>query len=730
MSETLHLRVRGMTCAHCAQSVENSLAALDGISTAKADFASGDVAISLNGPAPDIKLMQPAVKKAGFELLSEEETNRTDPASEAISEARRNLMLLVVGVILVAPVLIFHWTGLHGKPWDYIVLGLAVLIQGIVGRDFYKGAIAGIRTRVLGMDVLVSIGMATGLIYGAGLVLLNWPLADGLTKHVYLEAATLLVVFLRLGKYVEARARGGALTAMRSLLELAPDTARVRHGEHTHDIPIENVKQGDIVVVNAGERVGVDGEIIHGQADVDESMLTGEPVPVARKVGDAISAGTIPTNGSLDVKAVGIGAETRLARIVKMVEEAQRTKAPIQRIADRISNFFVPAVVTVALAAFFGWWWAEGFTSIGVTRGITHAIAVLVIACPCALGIAVPAAVMIGSGAALRRNILVKNGGALERMSGIKVVAFDKTGTLTIGRPTVQKVAANADEDLIRETAALVAGSSQHPFTRALGAHYGPAKEGALAFEFAGKGLILVHEGQTILFGNDKLLADQKVDIPEAMSTQANAMRDEGHSVSYLTRDGQVLGAFGFADELREQTPSVVKALIAKGIKPVLITGDHQAAAERIAKLAGIETVHAAISPEGKLALIEELKAEGPVCMVGDGINDAPALAKADVGVAIGGGSDVAKETGDIVLMREDLNDLLQAIDLSERTMRGIKRNLFLSLAYNVVGIPLAAGALVTFGVFLPPSYAALAMVFSDVSVAANSAWLAAELRK
>jgi heavy metal translocating P-type ATPase len=459
-------------------------------------------------------------------------------------------------------------------------------------------------------------------------------------------------------------------------------------------------------------------------------MMTGEPVPVARKAGDQVSAGTIPTNGSLDIRATSIGSETRLSRIVKMVEEAQRTKAPIQRIADRISNFFVPIVVAVALISFLGWWWASGFQTAGVTRGITHAIAVLVIACPCALGIAVPAAVMIGSGAALRRNILVKNGGALERLNGIKVIAFDKTGTLTVGKPTVQAVASNTAEERIRETAALVAGASQHPFTRALAEHYTLTGEGSGGFEFAGKGLILVHEGQSILFGNDKLLAEQKVSIPEKTASEASAMRSDGHSVSYLTRSGEVLAVFGFADELRDQAPAVISALVAKGIQPVLISGDHQAAAERIARTAGIETVHASVSPEGKLELIEKLKSDGPVCMVGDGINDAPALAKADVGVAIGGGSDVAKETGDIVLMREKLTDLLEAIDLSERTMRGIKRNLFLSLVYNVVGIPLAAGALVTFGIFLPPSYAALAMVLSDVSVAGNSAWLAAELRK
>ncbi len=721
-----------MTCAHCAQSVENTLSAFDGIDSAKADFASGAVALTLAGELPDFKKLQPAVKKAGYELLTEEQTNATDAATEAVNETKRNLRLLIIGTVLVAPVLAFHWIGLHGSPWDYIVLGLALLIQGIVGRDFYKGAIAGLRTRVLGMDVLVSIGMATGLIYGSGLVLLNWPLAPGLTKAVYLEAATLLVVFLRLGKYVEARARGGALTAMRSLLELAPDTTRIRRDGQIVDISVSELKTGDVCVVNAGERVAVDGEIVSGQADVDESMLTGEPVPVARQVEDSVSAGTIPTNGSLDVKAVGIGADTRLARIVKMVEEAQRSKAPIQRIADRISNFFVPFVVSIALFSFGLWWILSADTSIGITRGVTHAIAVLVIACPCALGIAVPAAVMIGSGAALRRNILVKNGGALERLNYIKVMAFDKTGTLTIGRPTVQKVELAEGINSIESTAKLVAGASQHPFTRALGEHFKLSSDGSVqAFEFAGKGLIIVSDGQTILFGNDKLLGEQKLEVPEALALKANDMRDEGQSISYLTRDGEVLAAIGFADEVRPEAKEVISKLNAQGIKTVLITGDHSAAAQRIAEVIGVSEVHASISPEGKLELIDDLKKKlGPVCMVGDGINDAPALAKADVGIAIGGGSDVAKETGDIVLMREDLHDLLNAMQISRTTMKGIKRNLVLSLAYNVVGIPLAAGALVSWGIFLPPSYAALAMVLSDLSVAANSAWLAGQLRK
>jgi len=674
--------------------------------------------------------------------------------TDARREERRSLVLLIIGVILVAPVVTFHFAHLHGVVWDYVALALAVAIQATVGLDFYKGAVAGIRMRSLGMDVLVSIGMASGLLFGAGLVIFKWPLPPGLDKHVYFEAATLLVVFLRLGKYVEARARGNALGALRSLLQLAPEQARIRRGSESVTVPASDVKLGEICVVNAGQRIPVDGEIVSGEADVDEAMLTGEPVPVARKMGDAVRAGTIATNGSLEIRATAVGRDTTLASIVKLVEEAQRSKAPIQRFADKVSNYFVPVVVGIALAAMAAWL----ISGAGFGRAVTHAIAVLVIACPCALGIAVPAAVMIGSGAALKRNILVKNGAALERISRASIFAFDKTGTLTAGRPAVRTVeyGQGVKEQEVLAALSVVSQASQHPFTKAAGEWcsgrmggpdnpVGPAQrseaevvapEGARpqtglsappkATEIAGQGLSVTVNGHTYSFGTEAMIGD----VPADLCAKTAVLRTNGDSVSLLAMDGRVLAAFGFADSIRPEAKSVLDAFRQSGARTVLVTGDHEAAARRVATALGIDEVHASVSPAGKLELIDKLKAQGVTAMVGDGINDAPALARADIGVAIGGGSDVAKETGDLVLMSGKLSDLPVAIDFGRRSLKAIHQNLFLSLVYNAIGIPLAAGALVWAGVFLPPSFAALAMVFSDVSVAINSARLARELRR
>jgi Cu+-exporting ATPase len=744
---TLNLKVDGMTCAHCARTVEKSLKGVDGITTAEADFASGSVTVRFTGGKPGYEVLEPAVRKGGYTLVKEEEAENRDPAEVAKREQRRNLWLLLLGVALVIPVMLPHFVHLHDAGWDYAALALAVVIQATVGFDFYKGAVAGIRNRNLGMDVLVSIGMASGLVFGAGVVLFHWPLPPGLTKDVYFEAATLLVVFLRLGKYVEARARGNALGALRSLLQLAPDKARVRRGEPDNpgggpdnlvgqiiEVDASSVRAGEICVVNAGGRIPVDGEIVAGESDVDEAMLTGEPVPVARRVGDAVRTGTIATNGSLEIKATAVGRDTVLANIVKLVEEAQRTKAPIQRFADRVSNWFVPIVVGIAVVTALAWLVAGA----GPARAVTHAIAVLVIACPCALGIAVPAAVMIGSGAALKRGILVKNGAALERISRARIFAFDKTGTLTQGKPAVEAVeyADGVDQPAVLAALAVVTQASQHPFTKAaaewLATKDNPESkiQNPKSHEHAGMGLVATSDGHSYIFGTPTLLEREGVPLGDSLQARAQALRERGDSVSLLAADGRVLAAFGFADSLRDEARQVIEQLRAQGARTVLITGDHAAAAQRVASALGIDEVHAGVTPEGKLQLIDQLKEKGVTAMVGDGINDAPALARADIGVAIGGGSDVAKETGDMVLMTGRLTDLPRAIDFGRRSLRAIRQNLFLSLCYNAVGIPLAAGAMLWAGIFLPPSYAALAMVFSDLSVAINSARLAAELRK
>jgi P-type Cu+ transporter len=689
------------------------------------------VVIEYSGSEPTYDELVNPVTKAGYKLHQKNSPGLDYRRRGAVArkEQRRNLSLLLLGIMLVTPVLASHHLGLEGKGWEWMIVGLAVLIQSTVGLDFYKGAIAGLRTRNLGMDVLVSIGMFAGLTYGFGLVAFDFPLPESLDKHIYFEAATLLVVFLRLGKYIESRARGNALSALRSLLELAPEKAKVKRGDQIEEVPANEVQAGEICVVSPGGRIPVDGEVLSGESDVDEAMLTGEPVPVARRPGDIVRAGSIATNGRLEVRAVAVGAETALAHIVRMVENAQRTKAPIQRFADRVSNVFVPLVVGIAVLS-FGVWLGVGE---GFARAMTHAIAVLVIACPCALGIAVPAAVMIGSGAALKRNILVKNGAALERISRSKVFAFDKTGTLTVGRPTVQQVAAADDDAAANAALAVVAHASTHPFTRAVAEYLelperSETPRGNVS-EFAGHGLVCELDGAKYVFGTAALMHDHDVSVPDDIAKAADEMRERGESVSLLARDGRAVCAVSFADEVREDAREVLDELRNAGIRTVLITGDHEAAAARVANQLGLSEYHAGVTPGGKLELIDSLREHGLVTMVGDGINDAPALARADVGVAVGGGSDVAKESGDIVLMSGNLKDLTLALELGRRSMRAIRQNLFLSLVYNVVGIPLAAGTMVWAGIFLPPSYAAMAMVFSDISVGINSGRLALELR-
>ncbi|CAG0986938.1 H+-transporting ATPase [Planctomycetaceae bacterium] len=729
---TATLKVDGMTCAHCAQTVEKQLRGLEGIQGAEANFATGGVKVQYREQLPPAATIADAVSRAGYKLVTDEQAANRDPAAEQDKAARHELRMFALGAALSLPVVVAHFVHVHSATWDWATLALAALLQATVGAAFYRGALADIRSRNLGMNVLVSIGMAAGLVFGFLVTLLDWPLPQGLDRTVFHEAATLLVVFIRLGRYVEARARGKALGALRSLLHLAPQKARLRDGR---EIAAGEVKLGDVVLVNAGGRIPVDGRVVAGESDVDESLLTGESVPVARKTGDTVRAGTIAANGTLEIEAMAVGGTTALAQITRMVEEAQQNKAPIQRFADRVSNVFVPAVVAIALISGGVWWVLGGMDAPAGIRAVTHAVAVLVIACPCALGLATPAAVMIGSGAALRRGVLVKNGAALEQIARANVFVFDKTGTLTEGRPEVTEAVWLRTSAEGERALAVVAATSRHPFSQAasrwLMSKGITPHNGAKAFEFAGKGVLATNGDDEIVFGTPALLEEQEIALPPDLERDAHSLREQGKSVSLIALNGEVLGLVAFQDQIRPEAKRVIEALRQSGARTVLLSGDHELAARRVGAQVGVDEVIGGVSPKGKLEWIEKARSpQSVIAFVGDGINDAPALAKADIGIAIGSGSDVAKETGDLVLMRGQISDLLLARDMGRRTLRAIRQNLFLSLVYNAVGIPLAAGALVWAGVFLPPSFAALAMVLSDLSVAINSARLAAELRK
>lgn len=720
---TLTIQVDGMHCGHCEKAVVNQLREIKGVTEVEADFASGNTVIRTDGDAPDDDAVKGAVERAGYHVRAK----RSNPAEAALDESRRTLVALIVGIVLGVPVVAMEFVGLHGPVWSWIGIGLAVLLQATVGLRFYRGAIANIRSGMLGMDALISLGMFSGLLFAVLLQIFDWPLPEGITKHMFLEAATLLAVFILLGKTIESRARGKALSALRSLLELTPDQALVRRDGGDITIAAEDVTEGEICIVVAGGKIPVDGEVIDGHADIDESLMTGEPVPVTRKKGDKVFAGTISTNGGLQIKALQSGDQTSLSKIIRMIEDARKHKAPIQRFADRASNVFIPVVVSIAIIAFGSWLIAGA----GFIRAFTHFVTVLVIACPCALGIAVPAAVMIASGSALKRGVLVKKAASLELLSNVHTVVFDKTGTLTEGRPKVRESFWVGDETEALRMLGVASGASKHPFSIAA-AEYAKENDAEVVsisgFESPGKGVIASHDGSTYLFGSKSLLAEQKVEIPDEVAKKQAEWSESGASTSFLAVDGNVLGVLGFHDAIRSESAKAVKRLHEDGIQTVLLSGDNPDAAKNVGDELGIDVVRGGLTPKQKLDAIQEYRKSGVTVMVGDGINDGPALAAADVGIGVHSGSDVAQEAGDLVLMH-GLEDLDMARNIGNRTMRAIYQNLFLSLIYNAIGIPLAAGALVWAGVFLPPSYAALAMVFSDVSVAFNSVRLSRELK-
>lgn len=742
-SNLLHarLKVDGMTCGHCAMTLNKSLSRLDGVAKADVNHATGRADVSYEG-AISRDAFREAVREAGFTLIEAED--KRSAADRAKQHARDELRLLIWSFVITLPVLVIHFGGFmpadhSATNWaTWLVFACATILQPTSAITYYRGAIKSLRNKRADMDVLVSLGVLSGYTYAC--------LATFLPAHFpghameFFEAATLLIVFIRLGKWVESRARASAAGAMESLLHLAPHTARRRLADgSSEEVGVDALREGDELIVLPGERFPADGEVLEGSSSANEALLTGESMPVAKSVGDGVIAGATNQEAKLVVKATRVGEDTAVNEIVRLVEEAQSQRAPIQRIADQVSNIFVPAVVAIAAAS--GLYW--GFLSdVPSSRVLTHVIGVMVIACPCALGLAVPAAIMIGSAAGMKRGVLVKNGAALEKLGKLDLIAFDKTGTLTIGEPAlVGTLVADPHEleesDALRVAVAL-AENSTHPLSRAL---VESAKERELESvelageqsEIAGRGALLeASDGRRFRLGSAKMMEEAGVSL-DALAKRVADQTDQGASISYLAKDDKLLAAFAFKDPLREEARDVIADLNQRGVRTVLLSGDLQASAQAVADELGIQDVRAQLAPSEKLDAIKAWQREGlSVGMVGDGINDAPALAAADVGIAVGGGTDVAQETGDIVLMQSGIAGLSKAMELARRTWRGIKQNLFVSLIYNAIGIPLAAGLATIFwpGAVIPASFAALAMVLSDFSVAGNSARLAWELKR
>ncbi|MFP4362117.1 MAG: heavy metal translocating P-type ATPase [Alphaproteobacteria bacterium] len=710
--QRLRLAIDGMTCTSCAGRVEQALLAVPGVLSASVNVALDNAEVRLLPDVADKAALTGAIARAGYAARFADE-GAADAQDEERRAARRDLIELAVAAALSLPlvaqmVAMAAGTGWHLPGW--VELLLATPVQLWIGRRFYKAAWGGLKQRSGNMDQLVVMGTSAAYLYSVYLLASEGAAASG---ALYFEASAVIITLVLMGKVLEARAKRSASAALRELMNLRPQRANVLKGGATVEVPVHAVAVGDITVVKPGERVAVDGVITRGESELDESLLTGESLPVARRVGDRVVAGAINGGGLLRVRAERIGEDTTLAKIGRLVAQAQAGKAPIQRLVDRVSAVFVPTVLGVAVVTFAGWLAAGA----AFEPALIAAVSVLVIACPCALGLATPTALVAGTGAAARAGILIRDIDTLERAHGLDVVVFDKTGTLTKGEPEVERLvpAAGVGEDELLRVAASAQQGSEHPLGRAM--VRAAAARGLVLTEperFAarvGEGLIATVDDHEVKIGRTALTGDDP-----ALAGAARAGEDAGLTMVRVARDGMVLGLVGLADALRDDAARAVRRLQARGIRTVLLTGDRAPTAARIAQAVGIDEVAADIRPEDKAERVAALVRAGRrVAMVGDGVNDAPALAAADVGIAMGTGADVALETAGVTLMRAEPRLVPAALAVATKTRAKIRQNLFWAFAYNVVGIPIAAAG------FLSPAIAGAAMAASSVSVVTNA---------
>ncbi len=726
------LRVRGMSSQHCAGVVESSLRKLDGIKNVDASFAVEKAIIDFDPNKVSIEKIKQTIIDAGYEpeVFKEDVDRETEARQKEISSLK---IKFLVSFILGMPLLYFVMGPQIGLAIPNFIDDNLILIQFflttpimIVGYEFFlRGFRAVIKNRTANMDTLIALGTGAAYAYSMVLAILVWLGSKNYTAHdMYYEIAGLLIMFILLGKYLEAIAKGKTSEAIRKLLGLQAKTAAVIRKGKEQKIPIEEVIEGDIVLVKPGEKIPVDGMIVDGHSAVDESMITGESMPVEKAAGSKVIGATINKTGFFKFKATKVGKDTVLAHIVRMVEEAQGSKAPIQKLADSISSYFVPAVAIIGLVSALIWY----FLGFGFVFAMTIFIAVIIIACPCALGLATPTAIMMGTGLGAKQGILFKNAESLQKAKEISTIVFDKTGTLTKGKPEVTNIipVEKGEEKKVLSLAAIAEKRSEHPLAEAI---LSKAKKEKIAIEdpkkfnsITGKGVEVFYKNNKILLGNRKLMQDDKIKI-SGMENEIVKLENEGKTVMIIAQNKSLVGLIAVADTLKENSREAVTALQRMKKEVVIITGDNARTANAIAKQLGIKRVLAEVLPQDKANEIKKLQKEGnKVAMVGDGINDAPALAQSDLGIAIGSGTDIAIETGDIVLIKSDLRDVVAAIDLSRYTLRKIKQNLFWAFVYNAAGIPVAAGILYPFtGFLLNPIIAGIAMAFSSVSVVGNT---------
>ncbi len=736
-----NLAISGMHCASCAAIIERRLKKLPGLKAANVNFGAEKAMVTFDENVNSISDVIEAVKNAGYgaaiinEANSEQENKRKKAEIDAIK--KKFLISLAFSLPMLYFMFLDFFKFLPGAEGLMPYIGLASLLLTIpvqfgMGAGFYKGAWSSLRMKTFNMDSLIAIGTSTAFFYSL-INYLSYAVSNktlfGLNSEkipeLYFETAAFLITFVILGKWLEARAKGSTSDAIKKLMGLQAKTARVIRNGQTMDIAIDQVVSGDIILVRPGEKVPVDGVITKGNSAVDESMVTGESIPVEKNIGDNVIGATINKHGTFEFKATRVGAETTLSQIIRLIEEAQGSKAPIQAFADKVSAWFVPVVIGSAVLTFAIWFFV---LKAPLSFALLAFTAVIVIACPCALGLATPTAIMVGTGKGAEYGILIKGGEPLEAAQNINTIIFDKTGTLTKGKPEVTDIVSlnDMDENFVLAISASLERLSEHPLAEAI---YNYAQEKGLDLEevadfkaIPGHGVKGDIRKSTYSFGNRKLMQEYtKADVAK-IERKVAQMEDQGKTVMILAKDNKIIGLVAVADKVKETSKEAVSKLMKMGIDLYMITGDNARTAKAIAAELGIKNVLAEVLPNGKAEEVKKIQSLGKkVAMVGDGINDAPALAQADLGIAMGSGTDVAMETGGIVIIKNDLRDVVSSIELSRETMSKIRQNMFFALFYNVIGIPIAARIFMSFGLILKPELAGLAMALSSVSVVSNS---------
>ncbi|MBS3056908.1 MAG: heavy metal translocating P-type ATPase [Candidatus Aenigmarchaeota archaeon] len=713
----ISISISDMHCASCAQKIESAIKKLGGITDVSVNFATEKATVNFDEKMVNEYRIKQVIEELGYKV-SESDTDKQE-------EIRTLRNLFLFSLILTLPIFIiampFEWLGIDVPYKNYILLVLTTPVQFIVGYRFYKGTYSSLKAKTASMDTLIAVGTSAAYFYSLFAVIFSDILGSG----VYFEITAIIITFIILGKWMEMLTKGKASESIKKLMGLQPKTAIVIRNKKEIEIPIEKVNVGDIILIKPGQKIPVDGIIVDGFSSVDESMITGESIPVEKKKGDVVIGATVNKHGSFKFRASKIGKDTTLNQIIKLVEDAQTSKAPIQRLADKISSYFVPAVILIAIASFLIWYFVIGQSFV---FSLIISVAVLIIACPCALGLATPTAIMVGTGKGAENGILIKGAEALENAHKITTIVFDKTGTLTKGEPSVTDIIKldEISEKEILKYAAMVEKGSEHPLADAV---LSAAKKEKIKIPepsgfqaMPGYGVVADYQAKKILFGNRNLMKKYKIKT-SGFEKNITDLENQGKTVMILAVNKKPAGLIAAADTIKEFSEEAIRLLHKMNKEVIMLTGDNERTALAIAKKLDIDKVIAGVRPDHKEKVISDLQKQGKVvAMVGDGINDAPALARADIGIAIGAGTDIALETGQIILVKNDLRDVVTSIDLSNYTMKKIKQNLFWSFFYNAVSIPVAAGVLYPFtGFLLSPIIASLAMAFSSVSVISNS---------